>query len=639
MKYTVSLLLAILSIIIILYLLCNGIQEGFTVPIQQEEAQFETAEESYFRERMNQGIVSDPAADLFYNYNKQDNTLSLSTPGKKTSSTATYQPVDDAVERCKKIKSCDELDNTQCGYCFFNDTFYFGDENGPKTDVCPGGWVFTKEACAERREKAICEKVTSCHNMIDEASICAWCPTKNKAFVYKTENGKIVPKYDTDVCVDTDITTGQDLGLILQKECSAFKESHPCIGPNEETGPHSQECLNHLWKASGCSTSGTSAPETDSAQRDIWNRLGWTDVFTNMKGWFSSATGNDWEKAKEQRKGCLGTEPNPCDPKFGNPVECYQTKFIASGCNAKGAAYPTSKPNIGISNYETQINTMKAQSHDESIPFSNRNKAYNDCYGGQLSAPPPIKVGDKVKYVFDSGSWGKNTTAHGYVCAIQNNKANVYWEMISNNSSKKHMTRSVHLNNSELLNRTLGLYCGAVPSMFKEIPRDIDVSNLVLEHSCNATTACGDASCDMQNIVYIHYPSTNYSVEKNQVNAILEKARRVYSSTQLANVNDIQYLVTIGLPYCACGWVNRNGALTSIYPSIPGTSKGCGHGRQQIISCGDNGPSWADGKAGVYTLITADPSKIVSSLQKVGVASSIVATVGKNEYMSILGNI
>ena len=146
------------------------------------------------------------------------------------------------------------------GYCFYNDSFYYGDDKGPYTDVCPGGWVKTKEECQERRERAICDKVSSCHEMVGEASICAWCPTKNKAFVYKEEDGILVPKYPAkDSCVD-DSLSGTKLGLVKQSDCSKFDQEHPCIGPNENKGPHSAKCLAQLWKEAGCSVKGKSSP-------------------------------------------------------------------------------------------------------------------------------------------------------------------------------------------------------------------------------------------------------------------------------------------------------------------------------------------------------------------------------------------
>lgn len=639
MKINLPLFLSLLCIIIVISLLYFSVKENFDV-IRNEES-YEQSEELYFKTRIDDKIPSNPAADMFYSYNNADNKLELNnTADINLSDTAgSYQPVDQAVEQCKKINSCDELDGTPCGYCFYNNKFYYGDEKGPKTDVCPGGWVKTKEDCVKRRERAICDKVSSCQNMIGDAAICAWCPTKNKAFVYKTENGKIVPKYEQDICDDIDITTNQNLGLIKQKECNAFKQAHPCIGPNEDTGPHSQQCLNHLWKESGCSVNGNLAPDKNSKQSDSWNQLGWQNILDNMKLIFNSATGSNWLLAKSNHKACLGSDPDPCDPKYNGPLECYQKKFIESGCSINGGSYPKTKPTIGISNYVNSIKDMINKSHDKNIDYTERNAAYKGCYGGELAAPPPIKVGDKVKYVFDSNAWGKDTTIHGYVCEITNNKAKVFWEYVIDNTGKKHARRSVHLDNPELMSELLGSYCGDVPEMFKEIPAQLPVTDLLLESSCNSTTNCSDAGCSMQNIVYIHYPQTSYSVPKNKVNDIISKARQVFNSIKLADIGDIQYLVDIGVPYCACGWVNQNNQLTSSYPSVLGTSHGCGGGKQHVVSCGSNSLSWADGKAGVYVRIDADPSKIVSELKKIGITGSIVATVGKNEYTSLVGNL
>lgn len=647
MKYNISLILAVISILLIVYLLFFSIKEGFDVISQEED--FEKSEELYFKARENDGIPSIESADMFYDYNFSNDKLSVKKPDEIRADAGKYEPVDQAVEQCKKITSCDELDGTSCGYCFYNNRFYYGDENGPKTDVCPGGWVKTKEACVERRERAICDKVTSCHNMIGDAAICAWCPTKNKAFVYKKENGKVVPKYSKDVCIDTDLTTGADLGLVLQKECSAFEKDHPCIGPNENTGPHSQSCLNHLWKEGGCPASGKHAPDNDEHSRNWWNQRGWKVVLSDMKAWFSDANSSNWNTAKTHHEGCYGTEPDPCDPKYGGTLECYQKKFIEAGCTKKGSAYPTSKPSMGISNYENQVKTMISNSHNSSLDFTERNKAYNGCYGGELRAPPPMKVGDRVSYRVKVGSGHPSVCADseensmieftGYICGESGSNKKVIWDTVTNTNpasrcGSKPLTWNKKNYSTDIgwITKYLG-FCGIAPTYFNNtVKSEIDGKSLNLVHSCNSTTSCDDAGCGLQNIVYIHYPQTLYSVPKNKVSEIISTTRGVFNSTKLASVTDIQYLVDIGIPYCACGWVNQNGQVTKSYPSVIGTDKGCGDGAERVINCGSTGTS------GVYARIDADPSKIPAELKKVGITAAVVATVGKNEYVSLTGN-
>lgn len=394
----VCLLLFIFSIIILCIYNCLNVKEGFT-------DSFEKSEEDYYKARNQGNIPGIPEADSFFKYDNANRTLERYDPFD-TSGDGNYLPVDNAVKQCKNMKSCDELDNSDCGYCFYNNKFYYGDETGPKTDVCPGGWVKTKEQCVERRERAICDKVTSCHEMTGDAAICAWCPTINKAFVYKSENGIIVPKYSKDKCDDIDEVTGENLGLVLQKECSAFNQQHPCVGPNEDTGPHSQECLNHLWKAGGCPSTGQAAPQNDANGRKWWNQRSWKAVFEDMKLWFSDANSSDWNLAKSHHKGCYGTDPDPCDPKYGGTLECYQQEFIKNGCKKEGTAYPNSKPDYSISEWNRLVEQYRTFANDANISFDERNSNYKNCYGKALAGATLDTQDNPSDYIFYGPSVG-----------------------------------------------------------------------------------------------------------------------------------------------------------------------------------------------------------------------------------------
>lgn len=393
MKYNIFLFFVIFSIIVIACLFCNKkTTEGFS-------DFFETTQEDYYKSRLQGNIPLIKEADEFFKYN--DATQQLEYTGDEvTAQDGKYYPVDNNVETCKKIQSCDDLDNTPCGYCFYNDEFYYGDENGPKTDVCPGGWVKTKEDCYKRRERATCDKVQSCHEMTGEASICAWCPTKNKAYVYKSENGVLVPKYPEDECNDIDQVTGQNLGMILQKDCSSFNQEHPCVGPNEDTGPHSIECLEKLWTNAGCSKIGTHAPAINEQNREWWNTKSWKQVAEDMKLWHADAIGNNWNLAQTHTKGCLGYDPDPCDPKYGGRLECYQRKFVDNGCKREGKAFPTSKPDYSISEWNKLVEQYRVFANDPNLAYAKRNMNYENCYGASLAPPPPTpSQGCPVNYV------------------------------------------------------------------------------------------------------------------------------------------------------------------------------------------------------------------------------------------------
>jgi hypothetical protein len=545
--------------------------------------------------------------------------------------------VDINVQKCKALTSCDQLDGTNCGYCFYNNRFYYGDEKEPYTDVCPSGWVKTKAQCAERRERAICDKVKICNDMTGDATICGWCPTKNKAFVaIKDSSGKLVPKYKTDKCDNVNIITGQQIGLISSSQCSAFEKDNPCIGINSNTGPHSMDCLSKLWKSSGCSSNGKSAPSNKTDKQNAWwNQRGWEDVLKDMKKYKLFADSNNWNRVKQYFHRCYGSDPDPCDPKYTpRPTECLQKLFLESGCNEKGKLYNELQNDNTLKNMskpDLQNYFKKLVENTRSSNYNTKSDANMKCFGIQVQAPPPIKVGDKVKLLINYPSWGNNTEISGFVAEIKSGKAKVFWERIVSADKNKSTTRSEHLNNPNTLYNMLGLYAGQVPkNLIGIINPQIDVRDLQLLESCKIDTSCPDAGCNLQLIMAVSYlPKVEYNVSQSQIDDVLRRIRRKYSRSQIADKSDIEYLVNIGLPYCFCGWINDNGKYTKLYPSTEATRKGCGTGRRGIIGCG------TQGNGGVYIRITANPSNIVNGLKSIGIAGAVVAVLGKNDFISL----
>jgi len=644
---TYLLILISVVIVIVAIYLWESI-EGY----ENLEQSYLDSQEKYYKSRESPDIGSGSEdADKFYLFEEekpQGHQLVMSTPDVSVGASS----VDQNVKKCKYIKSCDELDGTNCGYCFYNDKFYYGNNDGPYTDVCPGGWVKTKEECEERRQRAICDKVSSCHEMVGEASICAWCPTKNKAFVYKTQDGLLVPKYPLkDSCTD-DSLSGSNLGLIKQSDCTTFKQEHPCIGPNENNGPHSTECLAQLWKEAGCSVKGKSAPTQPGHDNRYWNGIGWKAAFDDMKAYKNNSDSSNYSTASKWngQPGCLGTTPDPCDSKYNGPMECYQKIFTENGCSNKGSGYPTSKPNMSTSEYITFVKKMADQSRDSSLDYSERNAAYNKCHGGNLTAPPPLKVGDKVKYEVNvGGGYGSvcadtsdtgNLIFEGYICEKSGSSCNVLWESVTNVKTAercggKQMTwERSSAKSMEWVMSYLGT-CKKAPSYYNgKVKATFDETELMLVSSCSESSDCQDINCNMECIIIVsNMPTVQYNVNKEDVPSVVDKVRSKYPGAVLCEKNDMQYLVNIGIPHCACGWFMENGGLTTGYPSIKGTSKGCGDGNIEVVSCGSG-----DRNAAVYIKVYANPDTLTSTLKDVGIAGAVITVVGKNEYNSLLAN-
>lgn len=647
LNHNILYIIIAILIIAILYLGYRFIieREGFTTGNQENI--FLQEQEKYYEGRLDEPILTDKSDDfdVFYKIDDKSDVKStdeMSAQEKTTliksspDTTLSTTNVDQQVKKCKSIKSCDELDGTQCGYCLLNDRFYYGDDKGPFTDVCPGGWVKTKEQCQERQERSTCEKVKSCKEMVGDAAICAWCPTSNKAMPYKMENGIVAPKYDIDKCSDIDIlNNNKNLGLVLQKDCESFDADHPCIGPNENSGPHSKDCLKKLWKAGGCSSNGSRAPGQPTADLSWWNTQSWKNVMIDMQNWFKNANSKDWTLVKDHYKGCYGKNPDPCSSKYSStPLECYQQIFTKSGCLKKGSGYPTKEPTMTKSEFESNVIKMKDGSHNKGLPYSEQDKFYNQCYGGHLTPPPPIKAGDYVKTVVDFPNFGGKCNLFGYVCEVAGGKAKIFWEeLVSDNTlSKESVTRKYHLNNRKFANEYLGSYCGQVPQMLKGVvDSQISLNELTLVSSCKQDTKCPDSGCNMQNLVLVSKKGqSGYSISKKDVDSIVNNVRQYFANSRLCKKTDLQFLVDSNLSECSFGWILDNGVLYAGYPSVKGTTSGCGGGKVEVIL---GGASFEKNNANMYMIIDANPETLNREMEKQGLQAKIVATVGKTSYI------
>ena len=325
----------------------------------------------------------------------------------------------------EKERICDNLNNgdlmtglqamlgVDCGYCTTTNKFLYGDGSGPITDVCPGdrSWVKTEsqyKALVKKFEQDLCRKQEHCEDLVGPAAICGWAPLEGKAYV-KEVNPKnpdlIMPKYDDDrramANADKD---AMKYGLINAERCGEFASLNPCVGKNMRTGPHNMECLQKLWKKSGCAQEGTFNPA--NKKNSWWNTVGTDAVESDMKKYKEYNDSLDYKIAKEYMPRCTGKEPEPCDDKWTNkPMECYQTAFKESGGLDKGRLYPD---NSKFPNYPEDKEGLKAKLIngtmstkafkdivkreqttllDEEKHFSERNSAFVNLFGSKLPKP------------------------------------------------------------------------------------------------------------------------------------------------------------------------------------------------------------------------------------------------------------
>ena len=229
-----------------------------------------------------------------------------------------------------------------------------------------------------------------------------------------------IAKYEDDKC-DWKEKMGIEFPgtLISADKCEEFKQSFPCVGPHQYTGPHTDTCLKSLWKKAKCTGDITERGSGNDFKK--WNSKGYGFVQDDMRDLvYISQNSKDYEKAEAASKKCLGVSVDACASRF-KPLNkvCGEKMFLEAGCLDKGELNPAKMSKWNDSNWvsDQYINLFgkntTAQSYKNSI-IDLKRKARKDIIDSQQSLN---KGGWKV---FDS--------------AVQNNmacfgkKPNIPWK-------------------------------------------------------------------------------------------------------------------------------------------------------------------------------------------------------------------
>ncbi len=244
--------------------------------------------------------------------------------------------IDRKVTNCRALTKCEQLANNDCGYCSTTKEFDFGNNRGPKTDVCPEKmWTSDVSKCQELREKTICSEVKNCGDLYGEAEqLCGYCPTTGTSMVMEKIGDKYMPKYKDDVC------GGAGFGLIPGSKCKQFAKDHPCVTPYYLSGPHSGDCVKKLWKNSKCTDATPYGKTPEDLGKAI--KMPYKEAGSIMKGTNDKTRSNDYYVARDNSDICYGNNNNvdPCDMKYNSKgiphAVCLQKIWLDAGCTKKG---------------------------------------------------------------------------------------------------------------------------------------------------------------------------------------------------------------------------------------------------------------------------------------------------------------
>ena len=285
-------------------------------------------------------LVTKPGINDFY---KLDENKNLKKYTQKVG--LDRSEIDKNVTNCRALTKCEQLANNKCGYCSTTKEFDFGDNRGPKTDVCPDKmWTTEVNKCKELREKTICSEVKSCGDLYGEAEkLCGYCPTTGTAMVMEKVGDKYMPKYKDDVC------GGAGFGLIPGSKCKQFAQDHPCVTPYYLSGPHSGDCVKKLWKNSTCTDPTPYGKTHEDLGKAI--KMSYKQAGNIMKQTNEKTRSTEYWEAVNNSVLCYGNSKNidPCDMKYnkqGIPhPKCLEKIFLDAGGSKKGTGYAAFKIN------------------------------------------------------------------------------------------------------------------------------------------------------------------------------------------------------------------------------------------------------------------------------------------------------
>lgn len=164
-------------------------------------------------------------------------------------------------------------------------------------------------------------------------------------------------------------------GLVPPGECAKFKQEFPCMSPTALTGPHSGECLQSLWKNSGCvgnlNTQIAKSGLNSATEFGWWNSHSFSDAQANMNSFSQKADSTNYNEAKTYTEACYGEDVDACDPKFNpRPKECTQRLYNLMGGKAAGKLNPKNQdswPNTWVDSKWKQEGTWSTEKYQDEI--------------------------------------------------------------------------------------------------------------------------------------------------------------------------------------------------------------------------------------------------------------------------------
>ena len=194
-----------------------------------------------------------------------------------------------------------------------------------------------KKYC-ESKNKRLCSlnELNSYANL--GLSVCAnsWTMTKDKSD--KPISGYPMAK-NTSGCGNKGLNIWGDVSGADILCCPTQQSGNPCFTSSYNTGPHSEKCINLLWKKYGCSLEGLEYIKNETDIYKKWMRMSIPDIEKNMQEINKNVDnskcskndllpGGDWKNDKRTLKSAMITDDNLLTAELKDDNGNYKKKSI-----------------------------------------------------------------------------------------------------------------------------------------------------------------------------------------------------------------------------------------------------------------------------------------------------------------------